>query len=101
MNETNDFIKEWVVNFAVTILHYSKNSNINLIDNITGVESWEDIQFVKNSSISFIYNESKTKSSIYKKRKKVREFSESDKLLKRAITYYDTPSHSWTCSSWR
>ena len=70
MNETNDFIKEWVVNFAVTILHYSKNSNINLIDNITGVESWEDIQFVKNSSISFIYNESKTKSSIYKKRKK-------------------------------
>ena len=54
INETNDFIKEWAVNFAVTILHYSKNSNINLIDNITGLESWEDIQFVKNSSISFI-----------------------------------------------
>ena len=82
ISENNDFIKEWVVNFAVTILNYSKNSKINLIDNITCVERWEDIQFVKNLSISFIYNESKTKSSIYKKRKEVREFSESDKTFK-------------------
>ena len=95
------FIKELVVNFAVTILHYSKNSNIKLIDNITGVESWEDIQFVKNSSFFLSTMSQKLNRASIKREKKSESLVSQIKLLKREITYYDTPSHRWTCSSWR